>query len=167
MSRCNYTCQFVAILSRVRQLNTVPQRVLTSVLPPPANNMSAEPPPHKCQNVGPDRPLPKAKKARSNTKRVEGTAIEKRWSPRETDIPPDEKWMRMGTEWFSNLQNTTTGKRMKSSIRSRCMQETKSRLLAYVMLGTLTTEKAGQTMWVLKHCGDKHYVLFRTSSTTQ
>ena len=118
--------------------------------------MSAEPPPHKCQNVGPDRPLPKAKKARSNTKRVEGTAIEKRWSPRETDIPPDEKWKLMGPEWWNNLQKAKIGTRMHSTIK------TKGHMLGYVMQGTVPTEKAGQTMWKLSHCRQSFDVLIRT-----
>ena len=139
--------------------NNVPQRVVTSLSPPPANNMSAESPPHKRQNMEPDRPVPKAKKARSNTERVEGTALEMHWSPGEMDIPPDEKWKLMGPEWLSNLKKARVGKRMHSSIK------TKGRMLGYVMQGPVPTEKAGQTMWKLSHCRDPFDVLIRTIGT--
>ena len=107
-------------------------------------------------NVGPDRPVPKAKKARSNTERVEGIALEKHWSPGEMDIPPDEKWKLMGPEWLNNLKKATIGTRMHSSIK------TKGRMLGYVMQGTVPTEKAGQTMWKLSHCRQPFDVLIRT-----
>ena len=107
-------------------------------------------------NVGPDRPVPNAKKARSNTERVEGIALEKHWIPGEMDIPPDEKWKLMGPEWLNNLKKAKIGTRMHSSIK------TKGHMLGYVMQGTVPTEKAGQTMWKLSHCRQSFDVLIRT-----
>ena len=107
-------------------------------------------------NVGPDRPVPKAKKTRLNTERVEGIALERHWNPAEMNIPPDGKWKLMGPEWLNNLKKAKFGTRMHSTIK------TKGHMLAYVMQGTVPTEKAGQTMWKLSHCRQPFDVLIRT-----
>jgi len=86
--------------------------------------MSADSPPRKHQNVGPDQTwqktqLPKAKKARSQTERVEGVALTKHWRPGETVIPSDEKWKLMGPEWLDKFKKTKINDRLHSSAQTK------------------------------------------------
>jgi hypothetical protein len=122
--------------------------------------MSADSPPRKHQNVGPDQTwqktqLPKAKKARSQTERVEGVALTKHWRQGETVIPSDEQWKLMGPEWLDKLQKAKPKDYLYSSVR------TKGQILKYEMQRLVPTETEGQTMWVLRHCNDSFDALMR------
>ena len=98
---------------------------------------------------------PRAKKARSQTGRVEGVALTKHWRPGETVIPSDEKWKLMGPEWLDKLQKAKPKDYLHSSVR------TKGQILKYEMQRLVPTETEGQTMWVLRHCSDSFDALMR------
>jgi hypothetical protein len=96
--------------------------------------------------------LPKAKKARSQTERVEGVALTKHWRPGETVIPSDEQWKLMGPEWLEKLKKAKHQDDLFSGI------QTKGHTLKYQMHLSPTE---GQTMWVLRHCSDSFDALMR------
>ena len=98
---------------------------------------------------------PRAKKARSQTERVEGVALTKHWRPGETVIPSDEQWKLMGPEWLDKLQKAKPKDYLHSSVR------TKGQILKYEMQRLVPTETEGQTMWVLRHCSDSFDALMR------
>ena len=86
--------------------------------------------------------MPEAKKARSQTERVEAVALQEFYKPGETVIPSDGNWKLMGLEWLKNLEKAKHGTKLFSGVR------TKGHKLKYAM-HLAPTE--GQTMWVLRH----------------
>ena len=119
--------------------NAVSQRGVTNLPHPPDDNSL----PLMQQNkIRQETQLPKAKKARSQTERVEGVALTEFYNPGETIIPSDDNWKLMGLEWLKNLEKAKHGAKLFSGVR------TKGHKLKYAM-HLAPTE--GQTMWVLRH----------------
>ena len=109
-------------------------------LPHPPDDNSL---PLKQQNkIRQETQVSEAKKARSQTERIEAVALEEFYKPGETVIPSDGNWKRMGLEWLKNLEKAKHGAELFSGVR------TKGRKLKYAM-HLAPTE--GQTMWVLRH----------------
>jgi len=123
--------------------NAVSQRVATNLQhPPDDNSMPTMQQNKKRVQTYQETQLPKAKKARSQTERIEGIALTEYYEPGETVIPPDDKWKLMGEEWLKNLEEAKPGAALYTSVR------TKGSKLKYKM-HLAPTE--GQTMWVLRH----------------
>ena len=79
--------------------NAVSQRVATNLQhPPDDNSMPTMQQNKKRVQTYQETQLPKAKKARSQTERIEGIALTEYYEPGETVIPPDGKWKLMGEE---------------------------------------------------------------------
>ena len=136
--------------------NAVPQRVDINLQHPLDDNSLPFMQQNKRRNqMWQETQLPKAKKARSQTERVEGVALTKHWRPGETVIPSDEQWKLMGPEWLDKLQKAKPKDYLHSSVR------TKGQILKYEMQRLVPTETEGQTMSVLRHCSDSFDALMR------
>ena len=123
--------------------NAVSQRVVTNLQHPPDDNSIPTMQQNKRRvQTYQETQLPKAKKARSQTERIEGIALTEYYEPGETVIPPDGKWKVMGEEWLKKLEKAKRRAALYSGVR------TKGRKLKYEM-HLAPTE--GQTMWVLRH----------------
>ena len=123
--------------------NAVPQRVDINLQHPLDDNSLPFMQQNKRRNqMWQETQLPKAKKARSQTERIEGIALTEYYKPGETVIPPDGKWKVMGEEWLKKLEKAKPKAALYSGVR------TKGRKLKYEM-HLAPTE--GQTMWVLRH----------------
>ena len=132
--------------------NAASHSVVTNLPHPPDDNSL----PLMQQNkIRQETQVPKAKKARSQTERVEGVALTEFYNPGETVIPSDGKWKVMGPEWLEKLQKAKPKDYLYSSVR------TKGQILKYEMQRLVPTETEGQTMWVLRHCSDSFDALMR------
>ncbi len=119
-------------------------------LPHPPDDNSL---PLKQQNkIRQETQVSEAKKARSQTERIEAVPLEEFYKPGETGIPSDENWKLMGLEWLKNLEKAKHRDALFSGVR------TKGHTLKYTM-HLAPTE--GQTMWVLRHCSDSFDALMR------
>ena len=129
--------------------NAASHSVVTNLPHPPDDNSL----PLMQQNkIRQETQLPKAKKARSQTERVEGVALTEFYNPGETVIPSDGKWKLMGLEWPKKLEKAKHRDALFSGVR------TKGQTLKYIM-HLAPTE--GQTMWVLRHVKLRFDVLMR------
>ena len=119
--------------------HAAPHGVVTNSPHPPEDNSL----PLKQQNkIRQETQVSEAKKARSQTERIEAVPLEEFYKPGETGIPSDENWKLMGLEWLKNLEKAKHGAELFSGVRD------KGRKLKYAM-HLAPTE--GQTMWVLRH----------------
>jgi hypothetical protein len=123
--------------------NAVPQRVDINLQHPLDDNSLPFMQQNERRNqMWQETQLPKAKKARSQTERVEGVALTEFYNPGETVIPSDGKWKVMGPEWLEKLEKAKHQDDLFSGI------QTSGHTLKYQMHLSPTE---GQTMWVLRH----------------